>query len=120
MLKLPSLSLSIASLLLLTPTASFAAPYKTQTNQVVITGLKPRVKYKINTTNLRDRNGIRTITTNGCGQALISQGTNYKQIIINNQTITPNTLPTQTHLRCSPRRNSSPKTPTNPAQQPFK
>lgn len=103
--KLMTIAIS-TTLLITSGTTALATPYKTTSNQVVVTGLAPRTQYTVQTTNLRDRNSTRKISTNGCGQALISNGTSYKRLIINNQTITTASLPTQTHQRCTPRRNT--------------
>ncbi|MBD1922100.1 hypothetical protein H6F77_13510 [Microcoleus sp. FACHB-831] len=103
--KLMTIAIS-TTLLITSGTTALATPYKTTSNQVVVTELAPRTKYTVQTTNLRERNSTRTITTNGCGQALISNGTSYKRLIINNQTIITSSLPTQTHQRCTSRRNT--------------
>ena len=94
------------NLVISSATAALGATYKTLSNQVVVTGLQPRTQYRVQTTNFSDRNTNRTITTNGCGEALISNGTGYRRLIINQQIITPSTLSTQTHQRCNARRNS--------------
>ena len=86
-------------------TATIATTYKTLSNQVVVNGLEPQKKYTVQTTNFNNRNSTRTVTTNACGEALISNGTGYRRLIINQQTITPSSLPTQTHQRCNPKRN---------------
>src|SRR6478672_1121742 len=95
------------TVLISSATAVMAAPYKTRSNQVVITGLTPQTKYSLQTTNYSNRNSTRIITTNSCGEALIINGTGYQRLIFNNQTIAPSTLPTQTHARCNPPRNRS-------------
>jgi len=96
-----------SALLISSATDVLAAPYKTSSNQIVITGLTPKAKYPLQTTNYRNRRTARIITTNSCGEALISNGTGYQRLIINNQTIIPSVLPLQTHQRCNPRRNRS-------------
>lgn len=96
-----------SALLIVSATAAIAAAYKTSSNQVVVTGLQPRRQYSVQTISSLGRNGTRTITTNACGQALISNGTSYQRLTINNETIIPSSLPTQTHRRCNPPRNSS-------------
>jgi hypothetical protein len=97
----------MSSILLIgSATAALAATYKTLSNQVVVTGLQPQTKYTVETTSFSDRNGTRTVTTNACGEALISNGTGYRRLVMNQQSITPSSLPTQTHERCNPKRNS--------------
>jgi hypothetical protein len=88
-------------------TATLAATYKTMSNQVVVTELQPQTKYTVETTSYSDRKSTRTVTTNRCGEALISNGTGYRRLVIERQIITPSSLPTQTHQRCNPRRNRS-------------
>lgn len=101
-----ALTAASSTLLIGSATATLAAPYKTLSNQVVVTGLQPQKKYPIETTNFSDRNSTRSVTTNACGEALISNGTGYRRLVINQQTITPSSLPTQTHQRCNPKRNN--------------
>jgi hypothetical protein len=101
-----TLTAVVSILLIGSATVALGATYKTQSNQVVVTGLKPRTQYTVQTTNFSARKANRTITTNGCGEALISNGTGYRRLIINQQTITPSSLSTQTHQRCNSRRNS--------------
>ena len=97
---------TVGSLLLIDfATTAIAVTYKTQSNQVVVTGLQPKKKYTVETTNFNNRNSNRTVMTNGCGEAVISNGTGYRRLVINQQTITPSSLPTQTHQRCNPKRN---------------
>jgi hypothetical protein len=104
---LATLSALSSTLLIGFASAALAATYKTLSNEVVVTGLQPQTKYTVQTTNFSDRNSTRTVTTNRCGEALISNGTGYRRLIINQQTITPSSVPTQTHPRCNSRRNSS-------------
>lgn len=101
-----ALSAVSSTLLISSATATLAAPYKTLSNQVVVTGLQPKTKYPVQSTNFSDRNSTRSVTTNACGEALISNGTGYRRLVINQQTITPSSLPTQTHQRCNPKRNN--------------
>lgn len=96
-----------STLIISSASAGLATPYKTLSNQVVVTGLQPQTKYPVQTTNFSDRNSTRAVKTNACGEALISNGTGYRHLVINQQTITPSSLPTQTHQRCNPKRNSS-------------
>jgi hypothetical protein len=105
--RFPTIALTaISSAILMTTIASaaLAESYKTSRNQVVVTGLRRQSTYSIQTTNSRGRTGNRNITTNSCGEALISNGTAYRQITIEDQAIVPANLPTKTHPRCNPPR----------------
>ncbi len=98
----------VGSILLIgSATAVLAATYKTLSNQVIVTGLQPQTKYTVETTSFSDRKGTRSVTTNACGEALISNGTGYRRLVMNQQIIIPSSLATQTHERCNPKRNRS-------------
>jgi chitodextrinase len=86
------------------PTQSSKEMYQTQSNQVVITGLLPKTKYKVKTLSFKDREGTRTVTTNACGVVLISNGTGYKKLLFENETITPKKLPLKEYGRCNVRK----------------
>jgi len=105
-LGIATLTAVSSPLLINSATAALATTYKTLSNQVVVTGLQPQTKYTVETTSFSDRNGTRAVTTNACGEALISNGTGYRRLVMNQQSITPSSLPTQTHERCNPKRNS--------------
>ena len=103
--RFPTIALTaISSAILMTTiaAAALAESYKTSSNQVVVTGLRRRSTYSIQTTNFKGMTGNRNITTNSCGEALISNGTAYRQITIEDQAIVPANLPTKTHPRCNP------------------
>lgn len=96
---------------------AFAEVYKTSKNQVVVTGLTPKQKYEIKTVSAKDKAGKRKVTTNTCGEALVSNATKYKSLVVGTETIDPTTLPTKTHPRCSAKK--TPKvTATPPATTP--
>ncbi|HEY9705531.1 MAG TPA: hypothetical protein V6C58_24045 [Allocoleopsis sp.] len=78
-----------------------AEVYKTLTNQVIVTNLSPKTKYKVNTFSFKDREGIRTITTNACGEGAIINGTGYKKLIIEGNNIVPSTLALKERPRCN-------------------
>lgn len=91
-------------------------PYKTSSNEIVVTGLNPRQSYLVQTTNIQGKEDTINVSSNECGYAIISNGLVYQRITINNQTIRPDTLSTRTYPSCNPRYNptgNNRQTPTN-------
>lgn len=113
-IKLGLTLIAASSLIINSAIAETITYYKTLSNQVVVTGLKPKTKYVVITNSFQGRNGKRTITTNSCGEALISNGTGYRSLIINNKPLIPSTLKNQTHQRCNQRRSNSNTTTISP------
>ncbi len=103
MFKSSIFALGIGGILVIGNTQTVLAEvYKTLTNQVIVTNLTPKTKYKVNTFSfIKDREGIRTITTNACGEGAIINGTGYKKLIIEGNNITPSTLPLKERPRCN-------------------
>jgi hypothetical protein len=115
-IKFPVSVLAIATMLTVAHSSIAAAEvYKTSTNQVVVTGLTPKQKYEIQTVSAKDKAGKRKVTTNTCGEAVVSSATKYKSLILGTEKIDPKTLPTKVHARCSTKKT---KIATTPATTP--
>ena len=101
-IKFPVSVLAIATMLTVAHSSIAAAEvYKTSTNQVVVTGLTPKQKYEVKTVSAKDKVGTRKVTTNTCGEAVVTSATKYKSLVVGTETIDPTTLPTKAHPRCS-------------------
>jgi hypothetical protein len=112
-IKFPVSVLAIATLLTVAHSSIAAAEvYKTSTNQVVVTGLTPKQKYEVKTVSAKDKAGTRKVTTNTCGEAVVSSATKYKSLVVGTETIDPTTLPTKAHPRCSAKKTKVAATPT--------
>ncbi len=112
-IKLPVSVLAIATLLTVTYGSIAAAEvYKTSTNQVVVTGLTAKQKYEIKTVSAKDKAGTRKATANTCGEAVISNATKYKSLVVGTETIDPTTLPTKVRARCTAKKTPKVTTPT--------
>lgn len=86
--------------------AAFAdEPYRTSSDQVIVTGLQPRQTYSVQTTETNGREGSMFVSSNACGEAVIYNAANYQRVTINNQTIRPFTLSTKGQPYCNPRPN---------------
>jgi hypothetical protein len=114
-IKFPVSVLAIATLLTVAHSSIAAAEvYKTSTNQVVVTGLTPKQKYEVKTVSAKDKAGTRKVTTNTCGEAVVSSATKYKSLVVGTETIDPTTLSTKAHPRCAAKKTKTPvaTTPT--------
>lgn len=80
-------------------------PYKTSTNQIVVTGMNPRQSYLIQTTDLQGKEETTNVRSNECGYVLINNGSIYQRITINSQTIRPDALSTRVYPGCNPQYN---------------
>ncbi len=100
--------------------ATALAAYKTKSDQVVVTGLQPKMKYDVQYKNALGKNGKRKVDTNACGEALINKVAKFQAVMINGQNINPQTLALQEHRRCAVRKNTNVKrrTPTKIKAQP--
>ncbi len=114
-------SVSVLALATISTVASssiaFAEVYKTSTNQVVVTGLTAKQKYEVKTVSAKDKAGKRNVTANTCGEALVSNATKYKSLIVGTETIDPTTLSTKVHARCTAKKTKTPAV-TTPATTP--
>jgi hypothetical protein len=112
-IKFPVSVLAIATMLTVAHSSIAAAEvYKTSTNQVVVTGLTPKQKYEVKTVTAKDKPGTRKVTTNTCGEAIVSSATKYKSLVVGTETIDPTTLPTKVHARCSGKKTKTAAIPT--------
>jgi hypothetical protein len=107
------ISLSIAALIALSANSiALAETYKTDKNQVVVTGLDTKKKYEITTINTKGKPGKRNQETNGCGELLIDKGVKYKSLTVAGQSIDPATLSLKKHDRCQPKKNKATNSPS--------
>jgi hypothetical protein len=118
-IKFPLTVLTIAGLLTaFNPAIASAETYKTNKNQVVITGLKAKHKYAIDVINAKGKARKRQLTTNTCGQLLIDNAVKYQSLAVEGKTIDPSTLKTQTHQRCKAKKINTAKSPKSQTTQP--
>jgi hypothetical protein len=112
-IKFPVSVLAIATMLTVAHSSIAAAEvYKTSTDRVVVTGLTPKQKYEVKTVSAKDKAGTRKVTTNTCGEAVVSSATKYKSLTVGTETIDPTTLPTKVHARCSGKKTKTAAIPT--------
>jgi hypothetical protein len=112
-IKFPVSVLAIATILTAVHSSIAAAEvYKTSTNQVVVTGLTAKQKYEVKTVSAKDKAGKRQVTANTCGEALVSNATKYKSLVVGTETIDPTTLPTKVHARCTAKKTPKVAAPT--------
>jgi hypothetical protein len=78
-----------------------AEVYKTDKNQVIVTGLTAKQKYPIKAINAKNKPIKRQdVIANTCGEALVDGGAKYKSLVVGTETIDPATLSTKPHPRC--------------------
>jgi hypothetical protein len=112
-IKFPVSAITIATMLTVAHSSiAFAEVYKTSTNQVVVTGLTAKQKYEVKTVSAKDKAGKRQVTANTCGEALVSNATKYKSLVVGTETIDPTTLATKVHARCAAKKTPKVATPT--------
>jgi hypothetical protein len=110
LIKFPISTIALATVLTLAHSAiATAEVYKTSKNQVVVTGLTAKQKYDIQTVNAKNKTGKRQVAANTCGEALISDATKYKSLVVGTEMIDPATLPTKSHARCNGKKNTTAK-----------
>jgi hypothetical protein len=80
--------------------------YKTKKGQVVVTKLKPKQKVEVKYQNLKGKIGNRSVKTNGCGEALISNAAKFQSLTVDTQVIPLSSIPTKEHTRCKPGKSS--------------
>lgn len=93
---------------LLIPVAAIASdtnPYRTGTNELVVPGLQPRQTYLIQGTDKDGKESSIYVRTNECGYAQINNIQNYERLTINNRTIRPVALSSQSSPNCNPQWN---------------
>ncbi len=76
--------------------------YKTKKGQVVVTKLKPKQKVEVKYQNQKGKLGNRSVKTNGCGEALISNAAKFQSLTVDTQVIPLGSIPTKEHTRCKP------------------
>lgn len=117
--SMAALAITLATALLSTSAAVALEAYKTKSDQLVVTGLQPKMKYDVQYKNTLGKNGKRKVNTNACGEALIDKVGKFQTVMINGQSIAPQTLALQEHRRCSVRNPSvKRRTPTKIKAQP--
>ncbi len=77
--------------------------YKTKKGQVVVTKLKPRQKVAVKYQSQKGKIGNRTVKTNGCGEAIVSNAAKFQSLTVDNQVIPLSSIPSREHDRCKPR-----------------
>jgi hypothetical protein len=80
--------------------------YKTKKGQVVVTKLQPKQKVEVKYQNQKGKIGNRSVKTNGCGQAIISNAAKFQSLTVDNQVIPLSSIPSKEHTRCKPGQGS--------------